>query len=199
MGSTRSPSILWGLVHPRNDDSYIIFGKPAYFAPLIDVTQFTSADGIRIPGSMEISGAGDFNGDGIDDLVIGDSSANTPAGESSGAAYIVFGRKEGFGEGLNLDTLTEAQGFSITGLAAGDSLGVTPRGIGDINGDGLDDVMIGAFGAEGGNGAAYVIFGKRGGVGPALDLATLDQGSRFQNRINQQRERLFLQRCCGRF
>ena len=66
-----------------------------------------------------MSGAGDVNGDGFDDLLIGARGAD-PNGTYSGASYVVFGKAGGFSTPLNLSSLTGANGFKIQGEAAGD-------------------------------------------------------------------------------
>src|SRR5262249_23918102 len=108
-----------------------------------------------------VSSAGDFNGDGFDDLIIGASSAD-PNGLESGASYVVFGRASGFGANLELSSLNGINGFQINGESAADFAGAWVSSAGDINGDGFDDLIIGAPGADPNgsySGAAYVLFG----------------------------------------
>ncbi len=105
--------------------------------------------------------AGDFNGDGFDDVIIGAVAAD-PNGIDSGSASIIFGKASGFSASLNLSNLSSTDGFSLSGLAAGDSLGKSVSSAGDINNDGFDDLIIGAPFATGGafnSGVGYVIFG----------------------------------------
>ena len=117
-----------------------------------------------------MSSAGDFNGDGFDDLIIG-----APYGDDAGEAYVVFGTGSGFGTNVSgrqvvdLSNLTAAQGFIIQGDLMGDSAGVSVSSAGDVNGDGFDDLIVGApFGDDGGNlaGEAYVLFGGALGARP---------------------------------
>ncbi|MBL0011875.1 MAG: FG-GAP repeat protein [Nitrosomonas sp.] len=108
-----------------------------------------------------VSTAGDFNGDGFADLIIGSVSADVN-GEDSGASYVVFGKATGFNASLDLFNLSSNDGFSLAGLAASNALGQSVSSAGDINSDGFDDLIIGAPYAEGGafnSGVAYVIFG----------------------------------------
>jgi hypothetical protein len=98
-----------------------------------------------------------LNGDGFDDVIIGARAAS----HYQGVAYVVFG-KANFGATLDLSTLDGSDGFTMHGDAwTGDSVG----GAGDVNGDGIDDIVIGASLAlsNGANGAVYVVFGKKSG------------------------------------
>ena len=105
-----------------------------------------------------------MNGDGFDDLIIGAKGVGAYA---NGASYVVFGKAQGFSANLNLSTLNGTNGFKISGAAApGDSFGISVSAAGDVNGDGFDDLIIGAFlanpnGAD--SGASYVVFGKASG------------------------------------
>ena len=101
------------------------------------------------------SGGGDFNGDGIPDFV----TATEKAAGNSGKTALLFG---GVGV-VDLGTLTTTQGFVLEGTAANDYSGKDAVLTDDINGDGLDDLLIGASGASNGaafSGSAYLIFGR---------------------------------------
>ena len=154
-------------------ESYVIFGKSTGFAD-IDLATLTATQGFRIFGTdaddrsgCSVSSAGDVNGDGFDDLIVGapygDASGNakTYAGES----YVIFGKSTGFAD-IDLATLTASQGFRIFGADADDLSGISVSSAGDVNGDGFDDLIIGALcGDAAGNaksnaGESYVIFGK---------------------------------------
>jgi len=104
---------------------------------------------------VAVDGAGDVNGDGLQDFIVG---APTASGQPFGTAYVVFGDKSK--RGPNLDPL-HARGFRITG--AQPAFGAAVAGAGDVNGDGLADVAVGAGGAghndRPGSGSVYVVFG----------------------------------------
>ncbi|MEO8350864.1 MAG: integrin alpha, partial [Chthoniobacteraceae bacterium] len=120
-------------------------------AAVVQLSDLDGANGFDISGvaagdksGFSVSGAGDINGDGIDDVIIGAHRADTN-GSDSGASYVVFGSSTPFAASLNLSGLTGANGFKISGVAAGDYSGRSVSGAGDINGDGIDDLTIGAW------------------------------------------------------
>ena len=117
------------------------------------------------------SGAGDVNGDGIDDLLIGAPNASRDGRDYAGASYVVFGAVDLSGTIDLADPVNGADLF-IQGAATFDSLGELASGAGDVNGDGIDDLLIGAPNASRDGrdyaGASYVVFG-------AVDLSgTID-------------------------
>lgn len=158
--------------------AYVIFGKATGFGT-IDVANLSSAVGFRINGGVgdragvSVSGAGDVNGDGFDDLIVG-AYLGDNGGNNAGEAYVIFGKSSGFTT-LNLESLPAGAGFIIQGDVAEDWAGFDVSAAGDVNGDGFDDVIVGApLGDNGGTGAgeAYVIFGKATGFG-TVDLSNL--------------------------
>ncbi len=130
-----------------------------------------------------VSAAGDVNGDLIGDIIIGGVGA-APNGDSfAGESYVVFGSQSGFGVNgvLDLETLDGTNGFVINGIDPSDISGNSVSGLGDIDGDGLDDLIIGASGANGGLGESYVVFGSNAefGTNGVLDLESLDGTNGF--------------------
>ncbi|MEH1948769.1 MAG: integrin alpha [Nostoc sp.] len=134
-----------------------------------------------------VSSAGDINGDSIDDLIIGAPDAD-PNAPSSGQSYVVFGSKDGFSAQFNLSTLNGTNGFAINGINPGDDSGHSVSSAGDINGDGIDDLIIGASTASPNgkySGQSYVVFGSKDGFSPQFNLSTLNGTNGFAiNGIN---------------
>ena len=115
--------------------------------------------GMRASAAYEdVAAVGDVNGDGLDDIIFGRAGADNNGRSSSGSAYVVFGKTDT--DPVDLDSfnllLQGDAGFRIDGANAGDGAGESVAGLGDVNGDGLDDVVVGAPFA----GAAYAVFGK---------------------------------------
>jgi len=114
-----------------------------------------------------VSNAGDVNGDGYDDVIVG-AYINDDGGEKAGKAYVYHGSKNG---------LSQTPDWSEQGEAAYDEFGYSVAGAGDVNGDGYDDIIIGAhYNDGGGNGAgeAYVYHGSSNGLSSTPDWS--DQG-----------------------
>ncbi len=167
--------------------AYVVFGKSSGFGATFNLSTLDGTNGFRLPCEtvrvhhvvLGLSAAGDVNGDGFDDLLIGDSTVDPDPDAYAGASYVVFGRASGFAASLPLSTLDGTNGFKILGEAPRYRSGFSASGAGDVNGDGLDDLMIGAkFGL--GAGVGYVVFGKSGGFGAALNLSSLDGTNGFK-------------------
>ena len=177
-------------------EAIVLFGADRSALALIDLSAITPAQGFYIQGDaagdyagFSVSSAGDINGDGFDDLMLG-ANYGDDGGIRAGEVYVVFGTASGFGAGnrVDLTTLSPGEGFIIQGDAAGDFTGKRIDSAGDINGDGYDDLILGAsYGDDGGTGAgeAYVIFGSATGFGntvggrQVIDLTSLSASEGF--------------------
>lgn len=192
----------------RNDAdigaAYVVYGKATNSNVNINLATLTGSTGFRLIGEQgndfsgsAVSGAGDVNGDGYDDVLVGANRADGPLGSgisNSGAAYVVYGRASGLGGNtgtFNLATLDDvivnasgSLGFKLTGAAEQDFTGISVSAIGDMNGDGFADLAVGAdqsaF-AAGGPGVAYVVFGQRAAfVNGNLNLSALNGNNGFK-------------------
>jgi len=167
-------------------ESYVVFGKADGTAiDLADVAAGTGGFVIRGAAAGDeagrsVSGAGDVNGDGIDDVIVGAWYADPGGGNKAGTSYVVFGKVDGTAVELS-DVAAGTGGFAIDGAAAADFAGASVSGAGDVDGDGLADLLIGGFGADPNGralaGATYLVFGKSDGATVALsDFARGDGG-----------------------
>lgn len=106
-----------------------------------------------------LAGAGDINGDGLADLIIG--AQGLPSSGQVGRAYLYLGSASG--------TFLAQPSATFSGQHSGDAFGRSVSPAGDVNGDGVDDLIIGAAQAAGSVGFAYLYYGARGAVDITAD------------------------------
>ncbi len=111
-----------------------------------------------------VSSVGDVNGDGLADVMF---SSTWHGDGSQGRAVVVFGEAtyaDGQRTAVSLDNFNQPEGprgLLLEGIAAGDRQGSYLVGVGDFNGDGLADFVVGSARANGYRGETYVVFGRR--------------------------------------
>ena len=168
----------------QTGESYVIFGDENLASSgSLSLSELNGRNGFIVEGidvfdrsGISVSSAGDVNGDGIDDIVIGAPgvrpyssgltaglpdtySANDPR---VGESYVIFGGNNLANSGsLSASELNGTNGFVIKGNSKGDYFGHSVSSAGDVNGDGIDDIVIGAKYA----GKSYVIFGSANHLG----------------------------------
>ncbi|MDP2313549.1 MAG: MopE-related protein [Pseudomonadota bacterium] len=131
---------------------YIVLGSGSPVTEsLSSALKFTGVDCGEVAG-QGVAGAGDVDGDGVDDFLIG-AYSNDDAGTNAGAVYLVLGRS-----GLSGGSLST--GVQYQGQAAGDQAGVSIAAAGDFDGDGYGDFIVGASDGNSGTGAAYLLLGE---------------------------------------
>jgi hypothetical protein len=118
---------------------------------------------------MSVASAGDVNNDSYDDILIG-APYNDQIGLNAGKTYLILGKPSGWAMDFNLSNADA----SFIGESADDQSGFPVTGAGDVNGDGFDDILIGArrrSQTKSFQGKAYLIFGKASGWIKDMSLA----------------------------
>ena len=162
--------------------AYLIYGNINGFPAQFNITSLNGQNGFIFSGlnsgdmvATSVSGLGDVNADGFDDLIIGAPGVNTQAGQ----AYVVFGNKLEFPLVIDSAWLNGKNGFAINGISRGDLFGSTVSEAGDINGDGIADIMIGAPGALYQRGQVYIIYGSKASFNSTFNAASLNGNNGF--------------------
>jgi len=144
---------------------------------------FVIFDDLDNPAPLQVSSAGDVNGDGINDVIVGypatqDANGNYLAGNS----YIIFGGSSlstNQNNSIGFSGINGTNGFTITGA------GTEVSGAGDLNGDGVGDLLIGE--PNGGNnqaGVSYVIYGgKSNNIGSVANINVSNIGTTVQGYV----------------
>ncbi len=146
--------------------AYIYFGSATGLVPTPAIT-LSGPDGAGGYFGSSVAGAGDVNGDGFADVVVGAQNAM----DGTGRAYVFAGSPTG---------LTAAPTATLTGTdGLNGYFGYSVGGAGDINADGYADLVVGAFGAMRSVGRTYVFLGGAGGLNrtPVTTLDGPDGGS----------------------
>jgi hypothetical protein len=149
---------------------YVVYGRSAGWTNGTDITTLSSTQATRFDSASvdnnnvnRVSGLGDINGDGINDISIGISAYGT--------AYAVFGQSASWGATVDLSSdLDGSNGFEINGESSGNTFPTSIKILQDVNNDDIDDILIGDQGEE----AGYIIFGKNSAWSTTLDVSTLD-------------------------
>ena len=154
-------------------EAYVQFGSSA--PSTINLASWSSgAGGMKLTGinsSSGVSAAGDINGDGLSDVIVGDFAKSSNAG----GAYVVYGTTAN-ATTIGLSTMAASQGFAINGQAANNYAGYSVSAAGDVNGDGLADVIVGAYNYNSSVGRSYVVFGTSGAP-TSINLTAVAAGS----------------------
>jgi hypothetical protein len=174
--------------------AYVLFGLSAgdcTHTPFTDTAlaiTTSGPEGFMIYGSAawgylgtHVAAAGDVNNDGFDDVLISSQYKSTHALSQNGAVYVIFGYSTVVGtHNIDLTTPPAGFGFSISGFLNYLQLPSAYSGVGDTNGDGIDDFVVtaGRLHGAGDAGACYVIYGNTAlGDVKEMDLGTFTTGS----------------------
>jgi Ca2+-binding RTX toxin-like protein len=151
----------------------VIFGAASGLPASLTAADLDGSDGFLIDGlevrdnlGSSVDTAGDFNGDGIDDLLVFARFAKFGNPVDVGEAYVIYGTTGGFSAAFDLANLDASEGAHLrpAPVAYDFILAIdTANGIGDVNGDGFDDIGLGApYSDPNGltnSGSSYIVFG----------------------------------------
>ncbi|MEN9359584.1 MAG: leukotoxin [Verrucomicrobiota bacterium] len=173
---------------------YLVWGSNSVYNA--DIKLDSTFTGLRIVGAKagdalgsSMINAGDLNGDGFQDLFIGASGVDIGGKSNAGAVYVIWGgtHLKTAGKVIDLAKLDSSEGFAIYGEAAGDLFGSTIALGGDLNDDGVQELLVG--GRNNGNandgkvtvidGALLKAIGKGAASGHALSYAGDSQDNTF--------------------
>ncbi|MFO1034618.1 MAG: FG-GAP-like repeat-containing protein [Hyphomicrobiales bacterium] len=181
----------------RGGNVYVVYGGSSLATALssgggaLDFNNMNATMGVKILGNpgpthsefagTSISGIGDVNGDGIDDLLIGAPGMGSgTAAANQGGVYVIYGSNGGLGTGgvIHLGSLGSSEGVGITGAPGVDHLedeaGFSVASAGDVNGDGFADFIVGGPDAQhqiSGYGASFLVYGAGSGLPSGLSGA----------------------------
>ena len=175
-----------GSAKARTGESYVVFGSENWSTQILELSDLDGTNGFQIngingggggadKGGTYVSSAGDVNGDGVDDIIIGASLADPNSKADAGESYVVFGSENWSTQTLELSDLDGTNGFKINGISSGDRSGRSVSSAGDVNGDGLNDIIVGAL-----NGSDYVVFGSENWSSQTLELSDLNGTNGFR-------------------
>lgn len=175
----------------RAGQAYVVFGSLNLTSGgSLELSSLNGTNGFTINGlnpvdefGNAVAHAGDLNNDGIADLIVAAALADGRRTIGVGQSYVIFGAPDVGADGIfELPSLTGANGFAVNGIKQFDAAGSSVSRVGDINDDGIDDLILGAIGADPGGrvsaGSSFIIFGGRDLLALSLDVGTMERGAR---------------------
>ena len=163
-------------------------------------SKLNGSNGFHLIGSASgdnlgrnVADAGDFNGDGFNDVILGTPLANPGGRADAGAAQVIFGKSSSITPGSQASSFnTPATGFALNGVTASDQFAASVSSAGDFNGDGFGDIIVGKPNLSGAASEVFVLFGTNDSTAlsafnalvmdssiTATGLSTVPHGLRF--------------------
>lgn len=168
--------------------AFVIYGKAGGLSSDIDLTLLDGSEGSVFPGTTgfesiarNVGAAGDVNNDGYADFFIGTGRiGDDPLSE--GGTYLIFGSPTGYGAEFDFSTIDGSNGTLMLGANDHDRFALDFAGGGDINGDGIDDMVFGAAGESdvpAYTSRSYAVFGHTDGFSATTQISALDNNDRW--------------------
>lgn len=165
---------------------FVVFGSDRGFPAVIDLDALRPSQGFLIAADpaltfanvgASVASAGDFNGDGFDDVLIGAPTASAYGSSEGGVAYLVYGRSARPRSGLSLSDLQSNQIVRFNGSLTYRGTGGVVAGVGDINDDGKSDIALSCPQSNGVDGC--VVFGAAS-IAAETDVAAISGSVGFK-------------------
>jgi hypothetical protein len=183
--------------------AYVVYGRETPSATKLNLAKLKPEQGFKViapatAGGISLQGTVDLNGDGLQDLLFGAPSAVSGV-QQLGSVIVLYGRAD-FGKSVDLSEIDAPSGLVISGAVHQGSFGFSVTSAGDVNNDGIDDLIVAApledyipplptIPTIGSDGAAYVIFG--GNTLPAtISVSNLDGTNGFALKSDVRRARV---------
>jgi hypothetical protein len=163
---------------PDNDEggfsggqTYLILGRASGWTKDMELSGATASfiQANQSNSGSAVACSGDVNGDGFDDIVIGSSSYDTDA-PNHGAVYVFFGKESGW----TMHTDVSNANASFIGESAHSNLGQSVAIAGDVDGDGYEDILMGASGFDSHRGKVYLAYGRESGWPTNLNMTNAE-------------------------
>ncbi|MCR6637905.1 MAG: T9SS type A sorting domain-containing protein [Sporocytophaga sp.] len=160
------------------------------YPAVLDVSSLNGVNGFAVPAlktgdriGSDLDFIGDLNGDGFDDIAIGSQEQNNTGFKLGGTAYIIFGSDQPFASTFDLSSLDGTNGFIVKGIAEDERRGGVVKGLGDVNNDGIDDIVIGSEGSK-----HIILYGKKSSYPASITVNDINGTNGFiidQSGINE--------------
>ena len=158
-----------------NGETFLFLGRTSGWATDMLLTEADASflgENYDDESGSALAGGGDLDGDGLDDLVIAATGADHLE-DNGGAVYLIAGRPAGWSQGTDLASADARFVGTLEYGYVGTSLSMA----GDVDGDGLDDLLVGAYHADqacNGCGYVYLIRGRAGGWNTDVPMSSVD-------------------------